>query len=152
MKLYSFILTILVGLLPSFAYANSKSETLAFDIQIIHAQESKEALISDGLELFEEDFSSAFSDFNHFTLLQNSYHRATAKQPAALLIPSDPPARLLISYLGRADKDAYNIEISVDAKVIAKLKLTRGATFFQAGIPYQDGILIVAITLAKAGS
>lgn len=150
MKIYTIILALCLALIPCWASAQSQpNETLAFDIHIIYAQQSQTATKSAGLEAFAQDFQSGFSGYNDFTLLQKSSIFTQATLPATLTIPSIPPTKLMIAYLAKSAPNTYGIEISLNDQLNAKLKLTQGATFFQAGIPYQNGILIIAITLNK---
>ena len=105
--------------------------------------------MSSELSMLRSDLASGFSDYSRFTLLQKSYHMTTPTQPAMLMLPNSPHSLLKLTYLKGDTPGLYNVQLFIDDQKISALQISEFATFFQAGIPYQDGILVVAITLSR---
>ncbi|MCL2325092.1 MAG: hypothetical protein FWC40_01110 [Proteobacteria bacterium] len=128
--------------------AKAQRDVLVFDVRLIAASHTAHVSFSDGLNDLKSELSSGFSSFTTFELIQRTTVMARASLPGAFFVPSDIPTTVRLRYVAKDLKDnLYTVDMTINDKFSASLKLSKGAVFFQAGLPYGDSTIIVAMTL-----
>lgn len=161
-------------LLPMSAFARSTTFSpvrVSFELSVIEASKTidirlangTENLISDvcalastkpnvrflnGLADVKTALSLKFPDHKSFKLLSEAGIYLSEDLFGELTITDDPSVNLHLSYLGAEAKTGlHTVVLKLNEQHLATIKLKVGETFYQVGIPYGKGTLILAITL-----
>lgn len=85
-----------------------------------------------------------FEDYSSFRQLDRQTRDIQRDEKAQFDLPTDD--LLTLGYDGRAD-DFVRLGLVLEDRLSTTLRATPGSTFFQAGLRYEDGLLILAITV-----
>ncbi len=135
--------------LLAFATTAAANEVLVH-IQTIHAS-AGEPFVDPDIESLQNELRSGFPGYQVFHLLGRHELKAPQQSQRSLKLPDNDNSELVITYLGRTpDPKLLRLEIGLRGKLAAEVKASPGSTFFQAGLTYKDGILILAIKATLA--
>ena len=144
-KIIQIIITLASIAIPSLALANTD---VNFNILIIAASNDKNAeslVIDPQIQSLTQELNSGFPTFNTFHLIQNIEKNASENSPASITLPTD--ATLKLAILPPKSDEIKTIELSVNQKMTTTVHAPKNAPFYQAGMPYKNGILVIAITI-----
>lgn len=132
-----------VGSLLILSSPAAAEETISVEVRVIAAStdgDSFDRQLSDLRGRLERGFAgySSFRQLDHQTL------RLGRNQTGTVELPTDNT--LSLQYQGAAG-DFVNLRLSIGDRLNTTLRATPGSTFFQAGLNYDGGILILAITV-----
>jgi len=102
--------------------------------------------VDDSLESVEAKLEKVFGNYSTFEQIDHSSIELDKDQQKSIDLPDG--STLEVTFHGFAD-DLIKLGISVAGKLSTTLRASSGSTFFQAGLDYKDGILILAITVEK---
>ena len=85
-----------------------------------------------------------FEDYSSFRQLDRQTRQIERDDKTEFKLPSDD--LLTLGYDGRTD-DFVRLGLVLEDRLSTTLRASPGSTFFQAGLRYDDGLLIVAITV-----
>lgn len=123
---------------PAFA-----QETVSVEVRSIAAS-SDGAGFDSRLNDLRARLQRGFAGYSSFQQLDN--HQVTLRQGAANSLRLPTGGTLTLEYQGMAG-DLVKLGLSIEGRLNTTLRATPGSTFFQAGLSYQSGILILAITV-----
>jgi hypothetical protein len=86
----------------------------------------------------------AFSGYTYFKLVQKDDFKLSKSASNTVTVPGGTD--VTITFHGLAG-DFYKMGLSIADKLSTTLRASPGSTFFQAGLSYKSGILILAITV-----
>jgi len=118
---------------------------ISVEIRSIAASEEGEG-IDDSLQDVESKLEKVFGNFSKFEQIDRRSLELDKNQKKSITLPDD--STLEVTFHGFAD-DLIKLGISLAGKLSTTLRASSGSTFFQAGLEYGDGILILAITVRK---
>jgi hypothetical protein len=119
----------------------------AVNIQVhaIHATStSGPAFASPALEAITPKLTKAFGQYSSFK--QVSSKQVSLRPKASFQFPLPDANIFELAYDGPEGALA-GLNIGIGKKFNTKVRASRGSTFFQAGLPYKGGILIIAISV-----
>jgi len=87
----------------------------------------------------------SFPDHRHFRLLGSTTLQASQAKAEAVLLPNG--SSLLLTYRG-SEKGYLRLDLAIPPRLKTSVRVAPGGTFFQAGLPHDGGILVLAITAA----
>lgn len=90
----------------------------------------------------------AFPDYRYFTLLSTTATRVELGKSGQVPLPNG--LVLDLGYQGMEDA-MMRLELSIPPRLKTSMRVSDGGTFFQAGMPYSNGVLVLAITARKPG-
>lgn len=85
-----------------------------------------------------------FEDYSSFRQLDRQRRSIDGDAGQDFELPTDD--RLTLSYQGR-DDDYVRLGLELEERLSTTVRATPGSTFFQAGLEYDEGLLILAITV-----
>ena len=95
----------------------------------------------------QKSLSATFGAYKGFTLLDQTADVLTEKKAATVLLPTNQKA--VVSLIGKKGR-AYQLKLDIPKhKVKVKLSAPPKKLFYQAGIPYKKGRLILAFYLKE---
>ena len=125
---------------PAEAHA---AEPITIDVRTIAASTSGEGFDS-RLDPLKSQLTRAFRGYTNFKLEGKRTFRLREGKSKAVPLPNG--SELTLTNHGPAG-DLVKIGLSLAGKMNTMLRVSRGGTFFQAGMNFGDGILIIAITV-----
>lgn len=125
------------------APAQAQAETISVKIQSIAASSSGENFDSK-LEPLRSKLQKAFRGYSNFKLVGDSKFQLKDGQKETTNLPDG--SVMTVTFHGLAGK-FIKLGLGIAGKLNTTLRASPGSTFFQAGLEYQDGILILAITV-----
>jgi hypothetical protein len=96
------------------------------------------------LKDLETKLTRAFSGYTYFKLVQKDDFKLSKSASNTVTVPGGTD--VTITFHGLAG-DFYKMGLSIADKLSTTLRASPGSTFFQAGLSYKSGILILAITV-----
>ncbi|MFB6262812.1 MAG: hypothetical protein ABEL76_04165 [Bradymonadaceae bacterium] len=132
-----------LSLLPMTARA--APDEITVDVRSISASkegESFDVRLSD----LKTKFETAFGSYSSFK--QVAMHSVSIDQSEKETIELATGDTLEVTYDGMSD-GLVELGVSVGDQLSTTLRASPGSTFYQAGMSYRDGILILAITVTK---
>ncbi len=115
------------------------------DVHTIYATDGEPAVDSK-LASLKDELLSGFPGYSSFTLLRKDTLEIPAGENRSMELPDQEKSVLEIGNQGRTQKeDLLKLQVGLKGKIAAEVKASPGSTFFQAGLLYKDGILILAI-------
>jgi hypothetical protein len=127
---------------PSEASAQDMAE-IAVQVRTIHAKKDG-AQMDPKLEDIKDTLENAFEGYTSFKDLGLQTETVTHTGSGKFKLPDGTD--LEVSYKGKS-KDLLKLGLGVGKKFKSDVRASRGGTFFQAGLPHEGGILIIAITI-----
>ena len=127
------------------AMAEEGEEAVSVEIRSIAASKSGEGVgedLSDLKSKLEKVFGS-YSTFEELTRVSFDLERGQSK---SVTLPEG--SDITVTFHGPAE-DLLKLGLKIAGKFTTTLRASPGSTFFQAGLSYQGGILILAITVEK---
>lgn len=96
------------------------------------------------LENLKTKLTRAFSGYTNFKLVQKDDFKLEKSNSETVTVPGGTD--VTITFHGLAG-DFYKMGLSIADKLTTTLRASPRSTFFQAGLRYKSGILILAITV-----
>jgi len=124
---------------PAEAYA----DTVSVRIQSIAASSSAEGFDSK-LEPLRGKLEKAFRGYSSFKLVGDNTFQLKDGQKQTTRLPDG--SNMTVTFHGIAG-NFIKLGLGIAGKLNTTLRASPGSTFFQAGLEYQNGILILAITV-----
>lgn len=126
------------------AFAQSaQAQEVSLEVRSIHATKDG-AGVDSRLSDIKSKLERGFGGYKGFKLL--STQTLVLKKGGAKTLTLPNKANMTLNFSGFAGNLA-NIGMQISDKVNSKVRLSKGSTFFQAGMRHQGGILITAIKL-----
>ncbi len=127
------------------AFGGVVADEKPIEVTVHSIQIHKDGKIFDKqLEPLRDKLISGFPGYQNFKHISEEVAPIKQGGQHTFALPDKTP--LTIGY-SDVTKELINLNVKVDNKVATTLRVSRGNTFFQAGLPYQDGILVIAITV-----
>ena len=125
---------------PQQAAAQDKIEV---SVRTIHALKEGKAMDTK-LDDLKETLTKAFEGYTTFKDLGTQSQTLTLEGSGKFSLPEGTD--LEVTYKGTS-KDLLRLGLAVGKKFKSDVRVSPGGTFFQAGLPHEGGILIIAITI-----
>ncbi len=119
------------------------NQPIELSVRSIHAVPDGKS-IDPKLADMEGTLTKAFEGYGDFKDLGTIEAKVDVSGTGDFKLPDG--TALKITYKG-ATKDLIRLGLAVGDKFKSDVRAGRGGTFFQAGLPYEGGILIIAITV-----
>lgn len=137
-----FCATVLVGTLFGFSRP-AAAQTVSVQVRSIAA--STHGKHFDGrLNDLRGKLKMAFAGYTNFQLVNNASFTVGKKQTHAVTLPNG--STMKVTFFGMM-RQFIKLGLGIDGKLNTTLRVTSGSTFFQAGLSYKGGILVIAITV-----
>jgi hypothetical protein len=140
---------------PAPGLAGDDKDAVACTVRVISAHEKGEESIDPQLQSLKEMLSKPpFSSFHQFKLIKA--HELTLRRdaPATFDIPGEHDGILTYQGVVSGSKRRLKMRLQIkdgSARLLSwQHTINDGGTFFQAGIRYQDGVLVLATTCRTA--
>lgn len=125
---------------PQEAQAQDRIEAEVRSIYAVAGGTTVDASLGDLGKTLEK----AFKGYGNFKEVGQEKAEITSEQTYRFKLPDGTP--LDITFKGKS-KELIRLGLTVGEKFKSDVRASPGNTFFQAGLPYEDGILIIAITV-----
>ena len=119
------------------------AETVDIEVRAISASKSDDGF-DDKLSDLKSKLEKVFANYTSFEQLSKTSIQLDKEQTTSIKLPEG--STLEVTFHGLAE-DLIKLGIDVGDKLSTTLRASPGSTFFQAGLEYDDGILILAITV-----
>ena len=148
MKLHTFALQILTtaavcGVGVSAFAQSAQAQDVTLEVRSIHATKDGQG-VDPALNDIKSKLERGFGGYTGFKLL--STREVTLSKGASKSVTLPNKVNMTLNFNGFAGNLA-NIGMQVSDKVNSKVRLSKGSTFFQAGMRHAKGILVIAIKL-----
>ena len=121
------------------------ADEVKVEISTIYAKAEPTSIPEELTEL-KAELESGFSGYACFTLLEQHQLTLPLGENVELALPDKEGSTFVISYQGKSeDSQLLKLQVGLLDKLSAEVKASPDSTFFQAGLFYEDGILILAI-------
>ncbi|MFP4597057.1 MAG: hypothetical protein ACOC9J_01315 [Persicimonas sp.] len=135
-------LTMLVGIVGYAQPASAQQKDVTIKIRSIAASKHGDSF-DKRLDSLKGQLQKAFGSYTNFKLIdEKSFELAKGKSNTAS-VPGG--TKVTVSFEGTSG-DFLRLGLSIADKLSTTLRASPGSTFFQAGLDYKDGMLILAIT------
>lgn len=121
------------------------AQTVDVEVRAISASKDGESF-DEKLSDLKAKLQKVFANYTEFEQISKTSVQLDKGQTNSVKLPEG--STLEITFHGLAD-DLIKIGVDVGDKLSTTLRASPGSTFFQAGLEYDDGILILAITVDK---
>lgn len=147
MRTYRHILVALtmLGIVGFSTAAQAEDPGITVEIRSIAADKQGEGFDSKLSDL-KSKLEKVFDDYTRFEQLTSVEFELTPHQTKSVTLPEG--SQISVTYHGPAD-DLLKIGLEISDKLSTTLRASPGSTFFQAGLDYRSGILILAITVDR---
>ncbi|MFW5966601.1 MAG: hypothetical protein ACOCV2_03735 [Persicimonas sp.] len=95
------------------------------------------------LEDLESKLNKSFGDYTSFDLVDDESFEVDKGGSGSVTVPGG--TEVTVKFKGLSE-DLLRLGLTVGDKLRTSLRASPGSTFFQAGLSYKDGMLILAIT------
>jgi hypothetical protein len=136
--------TVALGAVLGFSPAVS-AQQVAVEVRSIAASKTDKGF-DDDLSDLKGKLEKVFGSYSTFEQLSRQNVQLDKDKEKSITLPEG--STLTVTFHGFAD-DLIKLGIDVAGKLSTTLRASPGSTFFQAGLQYGDGILILAITVDK---
>ena len=136
--------TVALGAVLGFSPTVS-AQQVAVEVRSIAASKTDKGF-DDDLSDLKGKLEKVFGSYSTFKQLSRQNVKLDKDQKKSITLPEG--STLKVTFHGFAD-DLIKLGIDVAGKLSTTLRASPGSTFFQAGLQYGDGILILAITVDK---
>lgn len=126
-------------LMPTSAVA----QTISVEIRSIAADQQGESL-DEGLSDLEPKLTRVFQDYTSFELIERREMDIAEGDSSSLTLPEG--STLTLEFRGWSE-GMIKLGLEIGEKLSTTLRASPGSTFFQAGLDYREGILVIAITV-----
>ena len=126
------------------------SKAVTLKVAVVHATKTKETKKDPALKKIRRSLKKAFGKIGYtsFRQVQKQTLELAVGQSGVIKLPAAQKA--LVKYTGKKAK-RHMVKLSIPkSKVNVALRAPARKIFYQAGIPYKDGILILAFYLKEA--
>lgn len=124
--------------------SEAQAEEIEVDIKTIYASRGEKSMDSK-LERLRDELLLAFPQYQRFALLEQAIMKLPLNESRSSVLPDTERSELVITYLGRTEDELLQLQVGLKGKIAADVKASAGSTFFQAGLSYETGILVLAI-------
>ncbi len=125
---------------PTQAHAD---DSVNVDVRVIRVATSGGAHVDTALEDLKPKLLKAFDGYENFQSLSQQDARIPSGQSHDFTLPDGTILRVTAK---DTTGETLRIGIGVGNKFKTNVRVSPGNTFFQAGLPYKGGILVIAIT------
>lgn len=139
-----FIALLTVGTLLGFA-PEARADSITVEVRSIAASTQGDAF-DNRLSGLQGQLTKAFRGYKSFKQVGKRVLRIGENKEKSAPLPNG--SELTLSYHGMAGK-LVKLGLTIAGKMSTTLRASPGSTFFQAGMDYEDGILILAITVRE---
>jgi len=136
--------TVALGAVLGFSPTVS-AQQVAVEVRSIAASKTDKGF-DDDLSDLKGKLEKVFGSYSTFEQLSRQNVQLDKDQKKSITLPEG--STLKVTFHGFAD-DLIKLGIDVAGKLSTTLRASPGSTFFQAGLQYGDGIVILAITVDK---
>ncbi|MFU8804721.1 MAG: hypothetical protein ACNA8W_12980 [Bradymonadaceae bacterium] len=137
------LLVFVLGSLFTFAQPVAAQETVTVQIRSIAASTKGESFDS-RLNDLKRNLERGFAGYTSFEQVAVNSFSLSEKGSNSVDLPNG--STLTMTFHGKAGQ-FINLGLAIGDRLNTTLRATPGSTFFQAGLNYRDGILILAITV-----
>lgn len=137
-----FSLFFLVGGLLAFS-PEARAQSVNVEVRSIAASKSGQKFDAQ-LDHLRNQLDRGFAGYTQFQQVGQSSFKLEPKGTNAVSLPNGSTMKL--SHLGPSGQ-FLQLGLNIEERLKTTLRLSPGSTFFQAGMPYKDGILIITITV-----
>ena len=134
-------LTMMTGLMIA-APAVAHAEDITVQVRSVLASNGEG--FDPKLEDLRSKLAKAFKGYTKFQLIGDTTFPVAEGEKKTIRLPNG--ASMSVTFHGLAGK-FIKLGLGIAGKLNTTLRASSGSTFFQAGLEYQDGILILAITV-----
>lgn len=124
----------------------ASAQSISVEVRTISASKDGDQFDSD-LNDLKSKLQKVFANYSAFEQLGQTSTQLDEDQTDSISLPEG--STLEMTFHGFAS-DLIKLGIDVADKLSTTLRASPGSTFFQAGLDYNDGILILAITVDKS--
>lgn len=133
-------LTVLMGVL---AFARpAAAQDISVRVRVIAATKQGDSF-DKKLGDLKNKLQKAFGGYSNFKLLDDTKFKLEKSQSRSMSLPGG--TKLKLTFNG-VSADLLRIGLAIGDQFSTTLRASRGSTFFQAGLDYKNGTLILAIT------
>lgn len=136
-------LTMVATFFGGFQVADASAETISVRIRSIAANNQGKAFDSN-LNDLKGKLSKAFGGYTNFKQVKDDSFTVAEKGKKTSKLPNG--SDISVTFHGFAGK-FIKLGLGIAGKLNTTLRASPGSTFFQAGLSYKGGILILAITV-----
>ncbi len=140
-----FVAMLVVGGLLSVAPAEAAAESITVQIRSIAATNDGNSF-DPKLNDLKSKLQKAFGGYSNFEQVGNSTFKVAKDQRKSTSLPNG--SSITVTFHGYAAK-FIKLGLGIAGKLNTTLRASPGSTFFQAGLNYKGGILVLAITVRK---
>ncbi len=137
------ILVAAMGLITLAASPALAGDSVSVEVRVIAATSDGDEF-DDDLEDIRNRLERGFTDYSSFEELGRQTHRIEKDSSQNFGLPTGDT--LTLTYNG-SDDEFVKLGLVLETKLSTNLRATPGSTFFQAGLSYKDGTLVLAITV-----
>ena len=142
--LHMLFATIAVGVVLGFS-PDASAQEVSVEVRSIAAKKTDKGF-DDELKDLKSKLEKVFGSYSTFEQLSRTSIKLDKREIKSIQLPQG--STLKVTFHGFA-KDLIKLGIDVAGKLSTTLRASPGSTFFQAGLDYDDGMLILAITVDK---
>ncbi len=125
--------------------ASAAAQSIDVDVRTISASKSGDSFDSN-LDDLKAKLEKVFGSYSSFEQVGRDSAQLDKDETESIDLAGDHTLKM--TFHGIAD-GLIKIGIEVADKLSTTIRASSGSTFFQAGLDYEDGILILAITVEK---
>ncbi len=118
-------------------------ESISVEVRTIVATPEGDE-IDDELRDMENRLRQGITNYSSFRQINRQRLTVERDEPGEFELPTDD--ELIIRYTGR-EGDFVKLGLALGSRLDTTLRASPGSTFFQAGLRYDDGLLVLAITV-----
>lgn len=137
-----FLTLLVLGTLMG-ASPEAHADPITVEVRTIAAS-TEDSGFDSRLDPLKGKLTKAFRGYKSFKLVGKRTLRLREKKGKSMPLPNG--TELTLTFNGMAG-NLVKLGLSIANKMSTTLRASRGSTFFQAGMDYDDGILILAITV-----
>ncbi len=126
-----------------FDVSEASAESITVQIRSIHASNDGKSF-DPKLKDLKGKLSKAFGGYTNFSQVSVSKFSVAKKEKKSASLPNG--SSMTVTFHGYAGK-FIKLGLGIAGKLNTTLRASPGSTFFQAGLNYKGGILILAITV-----
>lgn len=137
-----FIALLMLGSFMSYS-PEAYADPITIEVRTIAAS-TEGSGFDNRLDSLKGQLTKAFRGYKSFRL--DGHRTIRLKEGKSKPIPLPNGSELVLTHHGMAG-NLVKLGLSLASKMSTMLRVSRGGTFFQAGMDFEDGILIIAITV-----
>ncbi len=118
-------------------------ETITVEVRTIHATPEGDE-IDEELKDMENRLRQGITNYSSFRQLNRERHQVEKGGAAEFELPTED---LLTIRFNGVEDDFVRLGLTLGSRLDTTLRASSGSTFFQAGLRYDDGLMVLAITV-----